>query len=418
MKKIIGFVFVLVFVTLPVFADVSVSGELEYYMVSNADPSDRHSFADNVDKAEIKFNVDVGDYNFVSTEIELHGDVNDNDRNIRLVHAYVETDWGSLFGFKDINIYTGVGIRNFETFDSVDFTGFGYENADNGVWYDNISTGTDAGFVLDLGFLDNLIRLFYAMNFDTPFNNQHEEYNDAGQLVQAKSDYKSPKWFVGAGLDFDAFGLGIPLWLEIYYGSAWEREDSGQLGIEASYIIAIGEEMDIELGGFYMMQDNSEDYYPEVRKDNVWGFGVSWDGYGAAVGVSATGIIGESDRAGYRANGKDRNYGFAMLGIDAEYFILEWLGVNAGASLGFGDYAEDYADSVLQTFEVGVVLKGNSYVKYKLGYIYNAGNIDYGESTFDDLKMNTTGRSRTLNTDRTKTAAGGHGIYLSAVIDF
>ena len=95
------------------------------------------------------------------------------------------------------------------------------------------------------------------------------------------------------------------------------------------------------------------------------------------------------------------------MGVDAEYFFLDWLGVNAGMAFAFGDYKENVAgDKAFQSFEAGVVVKPDKGVCYKLGYIY----VD------EDVSGQQGRLFRTLNTHGVTAEKGG--LYFVTKIDF
>jgi len=393
MKKLLVLAMVLVLAA-PLFADVSIFGELDYYMVNGFDSDNAASFADKWDKGEVDFKIGVGDYSQVRIELEEDGEWGEHtgtspEGTPSFNYFRVITDWGKFFGLDGIGIKTDIGLNSYCTFDNVDFTGFNYENADN---LGNPELDKDFGFKLSLSFVDGLVQPYYAMNFDTV-----AEENNKGKATP------DGEWqfIVGSGFDFNA--VGVPLWLEAYFmkGSA---EDANQFGIEAMYDLAIGD-MAFKVGGFYQNATCAMDYKcnkgDSDDRGGWYGFGVGFEAFGAAINVSAAGAHGED------AWGKDNYSVFSVLGIDAEYFFLDWLGVNAGVGLAFGDYKENVAgDKALQSFEAGVIVKPDKGVCYKLGYIYCDEDVAANKGYF----------FRTLNTKKLTAEKGG--LYFVTKIDF
>ena len=390
MKKLLVLAMVLVLAA-PMFADVSIGGEFDYYMVNGFDNDNAASFEDQWDKGEVDFKIGVGDYSQMRIELEEDGDWNNGrgtapEGTPSFNYFRVITDWGKFFGLEGIGIKTDIGLNSYETFDNVDFTGFNYENADN---FGNPSLRKDFGFKISLSFVDGLVQQYYAMNFDTV----SEEDNRGRASADGEATF-----LVGSGFDFNS--LGLPLWVEAYF---WKgpAEDSNKFGIEAMYDLAIGD-MNFKIGGFFLNgtqiafgAGNSDD------RGGTYGFGVGFEAFGAAINVSGAGQYGED------CWGKDNYSVFSVLGVDAEYFFLDWLGVNAGAAFAFGDYKENVAgDKAFQSFEAGVVVKPDKGVCYKLGYIY----VD------EDVAAAGGRLFRTLNTHGVTAEKGG--LYFVTKIDF
>ncbi len=382
MKKLLVLAMVLVLAA-PMFADVSIGGEFDYYMVNGFDNDNGASFADNWDKGEVDFKAGVGDYSQVRIELEEDGDWDAKagtapEGTPSFNYFRVITDWGKFFGLEGIGIKTDIGLNSYETFDNVDFTGFNYENADN---FGNPSLRKDFGFKLSFSFVDGLVQPYYAMNFDTVA----EESNAGAATPDGEATF-----LVGSGFDFNA--IGLPLWLEAYFFKG-PAEKTNRFGVEAMYDLAIGD-MNFKVGGFLLSRvDGGDD------RGERWGLGIGFEAFGAAINISGGGDFGEDYW------GKDQYSAFSVLGIDAEYFFLDWLGVNAGAQFAFGDYKENLCgDEAFQTFEAGVIVKPDKGVCYKLGYIYY--NEDAQQSRW----------FRTLNTNAVTAEKGG--LYFVTKIDF
>ena len=399
MKKLLVLAMVLVLAA-PMFAEMSIGGEFDYYMVNGfeSDGGDNgNSFVDNWDKGEVDFKATVGDYSQVRIELEedgswnraSNGTVRDGSEGTpSFTYFRVITDWGKFFGLDGITIKTDIGLNSWETFDAVDFTGYNYENADSEIFIDQPATAKDFGAKISLGFVDGLVQPYFAWTFDTV------NENDGAHDPSPDGEFEC---LVGSGFDFNA--MGLPLWFEAYFHKA-PVEDINTFGVEAMYDLAIGD-MNFKLGGHFLNTTNGDD------RGSAWGLGIGFEAFGAAINVSGGGYFGE-DFWG-------ENSAFSVMGIDAEYFFLDWLGVNAGASFAFGDFKETQAgDEAFQSFEAGVVVKPDKGVVYKLGYIYaNEDAIAVNRTTGAKTGSLTT---RTLNTK--KLAGEKGGLYFVTKIDF
>lgn len=379
MKKLLVLAMVLVFAAMPVFSELTISGEFDYYMVNGFDESDSAEFKDKWDKGEVDIKGAIGDYTKMAIEIEEDGSWGNSEGTKgegkpSFNYFRVISDWGKFFGLEGIGISTDIGLNSWETFDNVSFTGFAYEYSDD---IDNPATAKDFGAKLNLSFADGLVQPYAALNFDT---------TDAGTAYDNDAQY-----LLGVGLDFAA--IELPLWVEGYFFKE-AAEDANMFGVEAMYELAISDYL-LTIGGHLLSEDNGDD------RGQWWGAGVAFEAFGAKIGVSAAGAFGED------YYGEDQFSPFSAMGIDAEYFFLDWLGVNAGAQFAFGDYKENKAgDEAFQTFEVGIVAKPEKGVCYKLGYIYANEDAAAAKGMF----------FKTLNTD-TVTAAEG-GLYFVTKIDF
>lgn len=384
MKKLLVLAMVLVLAA-PLFAEMTIGGEFDYYMVNGFDNDEAASFADKWDKGEVDFKATVGDYSQVRIELEEDGSWNKHEgTNPEGTPSFnyfrVITDWGKFFGLEGIGIKTDIGLNGYGTFDAVDFTGFNYENADN---FDNPELDKDFGFKLSLSFVDGLVQPYFAMNFDTVA----EETNKGVAHADGEAQF-----LVGSGFDFQS--MGLPLWIEAYFMKE-NAEDVNKFGVEAMYDLAIGD-MNFKLGGYYQNRNNGDD------RGGWYGFGVGFEAFGAAINVSCGGAHGEDYW------GEEMYSPFSVLGVDAEYFFLDWLGVNAGAAFAFGDYKENCAgDKAFQSFEAGIIAKPDKGVCYKLGYIY----VDEDVAAADDAYF-----FRTLNTKGVTAKKGG--LYFVTKIDF
>ena len=397
MKKLLVLAMVLVLAA-PLFAETTIGGEFDYYFVNGFDKDggdNGNSFVDKWDKGEVDFKATVGDYSQVRIELEEDGSWNKGNGTApegtpSFNYFRVITDWGKFFGLEGLGIKTDIGLNSWETFDAVDFTGYNYENADSSIFLGNPGTDKDFGIKLSLDFVEGLVQPYFALTFDTVNENDG---------AHAPTPDGEAEFLVGSGFDFAS--MGLPLWIEAYY---WKTatEDVNQFGVEAMYDLAIGD-MNFKIGGNFENASNGDD------RGSSWGFGVAFEAFGASIGASMAGAFGEDYW------GEDLYSGFSVLGVDAGYMFLDWLGVEAGASFAFGDFKENVAgDKAFQSFEVGLVAKPDKGVCYKLGYIY----ADEDAVCAVNNAGNKTGSlvTRTLNTK--KLAAEKGGLYFVTKIDF
>ncbi|MCQ2604594.1 MAG: hypothetical protein MJ215_06110 [Spirochaetia bacterium] len=389
MKKLLVLAMVLVFAAMPAFAEMNISGEFDYYMINGFDKDNGASFADKLDKLELDFAASVGDYSTMKIELEEDGSWNSKADNTwakspeegapSFNYAKIITDWGKFFGLENIGIKTTIGLDSWETFDKVDFTGYNYEYADN--WWQP-AMDRNAGFKLELSFVDGLVQPYYAMEFDT---------------VDAGDDYDN-EWTFLAGIGFDFNAIDVPLWLELYF-EKFDAEDCYEFGAEAAYTLAI-DEFTFKIGGWYNGFYEDSDYI-DGEVGNAYGAAISASAYGATLAVGCAGLWGDD------YFDEDMIEAFSVLSIEAEYMFLDWLGLNAGVAFAFGDYKENAAgDEAVQNFSVGAIVKPSKGVVYKIGYIYIPEDVADADAYL----------YRTLNSKAVCNEKGG--LYFTTKIDF
>ncbi|MCQ2604595.1 MAG: hypothetical protein MJ215_06115 [Spirochaetia bacterium] len=408
MKKLLVLAMVLIFAAFPAFAEMKISGEFDYYMVNGFDKDEAKSFDDQLNKLELDFSASVGDYSKMNIELEEDGSWNSKGDNTwakspeegapSFNYAKIITDWGKFFGLEKAGIKTTIGLDYFETKNKVNFSGFGYEYSDNFI---NPHMSRDFGGKLDLTFVDGLIQPYAALSFDTGVNNNKDKFLDG--------DGK-PQWMVGAALDFKK--MDIPLWIEGYYIAYNMTEDTRTWGVDAMYNMDF-DQFGFKVGGYFEGVQNQAAFKgtgvnaDKDNKDYIWGAAVAFNAFGAQIAVSGAGYFGDT------ADDLDVEMGFAAMGVDASYFFLDWLGINAGVSFAFGDYKEEFAgDTAFQTFEVGAIVKPSKGVEYRIGYMLADDDATDARGYF----------LRTLNTTcpthgRAVTAEKG-GLYFTTKIDF
>ena len=331
---------VMAFVVAPVMADVALSGEFDYSGTWNVGDKE---YDGETDKMELDFKAMVDDYNTV--KFELEDDQSPSDDNVRdepltLNYVTLATDWGKYFGFAEsgFGLMTTVGIDSKGYKEVVDFTNYNLEYSDS-IWL------TGAPFYEVAFDVMGMVKPYYTANFDNMTGNGTE-------------------FVLGATVDF------APIAAEVYYGSTGKIVDAADpteqytdsvIGLEAVYSGEVSDGVELTTGGHFVMDKSDYDEF-----DMFYGFGAAVDAYGATVGMSFNGTIWGSDKADAF---DDPNYAFKSLGVEAEYAVLEWMGVNAGALFAFGDYAElECNDESFLGAEFGVTMAPGA-VKYGLGYI-------------------------------------------------
>ena len=341
------------FAVAPIMADVALSGEYSYSAMWNTSDSE---FDGTTDKLELDAKVDLDDYNTLKMEFEDNdkGD-NPNGEPLTVEYAKVITDWGKYFGFAEtgFGVTTTTGLFDIESKETADFTGYNLE-------YGYTDLGTASGFMSEFNIMD-MVNVYYGQKFDT--------YGDKGFLFGAVVDIEP----VAVEVYYRALGLdpaiGNAIGLEAAYGG--EVADGVELTAAASLsMIYGGYNAD---GAFDAANDKAE--VTGLEEFNTqYGFGIGVSAYGATLNASFTGLFLGADAADAAG---DPSYAFSMLGIDGEYAILDWLGVNAGFLMNMGDYAKDFAgDEAFSGAEFGVSIMPGA-VTYQFGYVVaneDAGN--------------------------------------------
>lgn len=291
-------------------AEVTVSGEFEYGMMTNAD-----EFAGEVDKIEVNINADIDEYNSFSMEIEDKDGGNATAGTIvGISWATVTTDWGALFSLP-VGVTTTVGYDGFGFGDNLYATGWGLEN------FGGVGLNTEGSMALDIVPAE-MVTLGAAMNFDPD------------QATTEKVEMA-----VGAAVNV------APVSLEVYYVSANDDFAEGAFGTEALFSMAVADGMNLDVAGSFVYDLDTEAYY--------YGAGVGFSAFGALLGVSF--------------NGNDVD-ALNNLGVDVNYGITEALSADVAALFDLTDAAADtfLGLDVSATYKAGAV-------SYTLGYLYSDG---------------------------------------------
>jgi hypothetical protein len=317
----------------------------------------------------MEFDVKAAVDEFNTLKFELEDDQKGVDDNIRdepltLNYVHLITDWGKYFGIEGFGIMSTVGIDDFGYKETVDFTGINLEYSD-AVWL-----GGAPSLVLDFDVM-GIVKPYYAMHLDT-----------FGAGTTASSNGAS--WIMGAVVDV------APVTAEVYFASVGDlttakgkQELNKTFGAEAVYTGEVADGVELTAGGYVNM------VYTLLEEYNTgWGFGAGVSAYGATLNVSMAGMFLGSDASKAM---DDPSYALAKFGVDGEYAILDWMGVNAAMLMYLGDYA-DAATVSGETFigaEFGVTVMPGK-VKYGMGYIVTSEDAEgeYSSVMAEDIPMN------------------------------
>ena len=356
------------FAVAPVMADVALSGEYSYSAMWNTGDS---KFAGTVDKMELDVKATLDDYNTFKFEIEDDDKSSDitGVNDLSITYAKVITDWGKYFGFAEtgFGMTTTTGQFDVETKETADFTGYGLE-------YGYADLGDNAAIMFDFDVM-GMVDVYYGMGFNTYV---------AGDAAPDG----------GKGFLFGAQASIDPVTAEVYYKMTGTDPAVGDtFGLEAAYSGEVTDGVVLNVAGHMQMVKSGfsgDSPYGDAYDDAVaavilaggtapdefntqYGLGIGAEAYGATVNASFTGMFLGSDAA----DAADGSYFLSMLGIDAEYSILEWLSVNAGFLMNMGDYAADFVnDEAFSGAEFGVAIMPGA-VTYQFGYVIaneDAGN--------------------------------------------
>jgi len=327
-----------VFAVAPAFSQAKVSGEFRY---GGYWDTDAEAYTGSIDRT--RFNVDaaIDDYNKIHTQ--LRGEDGDKISAFNLYRVHVMTDWSKYFGFADMGfgLVTSFGQYAYGTNDALSYT-----------IYDDGGTGFElsrrAAMKVDMDIM-GIVKPYFAttmQGFDDTTVSTTNQGKDVSEFV------------VGAGVDF------APVWAEVYYmqnghkdGTApakWEGwgDFTGQIfGLEAEYSGEVADGIALKVGAVLEMI-NAEALDGEWKYGYMVGAGVG--AYGAQLDLAIGGM---------------KDYEFGTLDVSATYDILEFLGVQGGMRMAFGDYAKDLTnDESFLGAEFGLYVKPGK-VKYGLGYI-------------------------------------------------
>ena len=335
MKKTLLFALTiaLALVCAPVFAEVSISGELDYSAMMNDDET-----AGEFDKIELDFAADIDDFNSVAIEVEddiKNNDLEANDvtSSINIDYAVAITDWGGMLGLP-FSMTTTIGYEDFYAGDDNYITGWEYE-ATGGIYMDK-----EGAVKLSLGFMDGMINPFAAYNFDSNDKLENDgTVNDSTEVL---------------------LGLKVamaPVVANVYYLTASENRPDGEFGVDALVSVPLDEDgMKLDLAGTY---DSNLDSDAAEGDEYQWGFGAAYYFSDFEVGASMKGNDDQSTE---------------YLGVEAKYFMNEMLTFAIAPNFYLGD--NDDIDTFLGlVFMADVAV--NDMFSYRLGYLYSDG---YGEA--------------------------------------
>ena len=296
-------------------AEVTLSGEFDYGMMTDGDV-----FGGSFDKIELDLAADIDEYNTFEMEIEDTSAGNDPaGTTLDLNYATVTTDWEALLDLP-IAVTTTVGLDGFSGGDNHDVTGWGLEAMGG------FGINKEGAAKIDLGVAEG-VGVYAAMNFDTVTADESEI-------------------LLGATLDF------APVSAELYYVNVGDGYAEGAFGAEASFVTEVGDGMDLSIAGSMIMD---LDDTVGAGNEMLYGAGVAFAAAGATLGVS---VDGNDDVA------------LANVGFDANYGLTDDLAADLGIKYDL-DASELLCVDVSAAYSAGAVT-------YRLGYVVTDGfGADY-----------------------------------------
>jgi len=372
MKRLFMFGLVLTVATTVAFSQeaepsVDVKGNVTWGFVANPDES---QYDDVLDWADISFSGTADEYNTYKFLLEFYGDAPEGgDNPVMLDEAFVTTDVARYFGLEKYGIV--IDWRN------------GYDDSNAAI----LSAGTRYGFdeitdteelaiddvwmsEMTFGFTD-VVRLKTAWGWDN---------------AQGEDDV--PDILMEASTAISGFNVAASYATNRTTGGTFGATTKVALADLLPAIAASG--LTVDLGGSVAHNFSEQDDYDDsgvawtsiAPEQTLWGASLKAGIAGADVGVSYKGGA-EDDENGA--------FGFAVVGVDAGYQIVEDLGVYGGLAFDFTDYEEVDASTEnvdgLAGGEVGASLDiGSS--NFKAGYWYTDG---YGAGAINALGANQDG---------------------------
>jgi hypothetical protein len=324
-KTIVLLTIVLAFLAAPVFAEVTISGEMDYTAMINGD-----EVAGEFDKVEIDILADIDDNNTFSLELEDKVKSNDIGDSPAIINwATVTTDWSAVLGIEEVGITTVMGYTDFGGGDSNYITGYEFENI-GGVYTDK-----EGAAKVSLSFADGMVSPYVAYMFD-PYD-KVDSVGVADDTVEA---------LMGAVIDF------APVWADVYYLTAKDGYVDGIFGMEVYGNVDLGDGMGLDLVGSFATDLNSDAADGEASSH---GFGGSFSVDAMTFGLS---IKGNDDQA------------LEYVGLDAAYAMSEMVTLRAGTALYTGD--DDSMDTLVNVNLMAEVAASEG-VTYKVGYLMTDG---------------------------------------------
>ena len=297
---------------------INVGGELTYGFVVNPDTAP--TFTDLLDTADINLSGNMDAYNSYRIRLDFNGGTDELQEadDLAVDEAFIRTDLARYFGLDAMGVVIEWRNGFDDTNASVYSAGTRYAFDEDTIDNDDLSTDDTWISEMTLGFTD-LVRLKSAWAWDTaqgaddipemlfevssapvPGVNAAVMYSTnrtAGGTIGVSSSFALAE-FVPT---FVSSGIGLDLGASVAYNLS-ESDDFADSGVEADFIA------------------------PEQA---VWGASAKVTYLGADLGVSYLGGAEDDENAAA---------GFAVIGVDAGYQLIEDLGVYGGVALDFTDY--------------------------------------------------------------------------------
>ena len=363
MKRILtGLVMAMLVLSVPAFAEVTVSGEFDYSAMINSD-----EVAGEFDKVELDITADVDENNTFELELEDKQFDNDLDDSAAFInYAQLSTDWSGVLGIDIVGIDTIIGYTDFGGGDNSYITGYEFEN------YGGTYTDKEAGAKLSLTLAEGMFTPYAAYMFDN--YDKYDDADDDGIEDAGEAEEDEQEILMGVKIDF------APFWADVYYLTARQGDVDGIFGTEVNTGLNLGNSMMLDLVASYE-QNLADDL--AAGEEYLYGAGAAFTYDAFKVGVA---MSGNDDQAA------------EYLGLDAAYTVSEMVTLKAGSAFYLGD--DDTIDEFLNLTMMAEVAASEN-VTYTVGYVVADG--------FGDVARFTAGP---------ETVAADGGVFVGCAVNF
>lgn len=318
----------------PVFAQVTVSGELDYSAMMNGD-----EVAGEFDKVELDVTAQIDEYNVFKMELEDKVKMNDIGNSEAVInYAKVTTDWGSMFDLA-FGVETTMGYTDFYGGDNNYITGFEFEQT----W--GLYTDKEGGAKVQLSLADGMVKPYVAYMFD---NYDKATYvTDAYGNVVVDEENDEQEVLMGAIIDY------APVWMDVYYLTAKEGAVDGIFGYEVYGNVELGDGMGLEL--VHTLNYNLADDLAD-GDEMQFGAGVAFNYDAFKVGASFYG---------------DDNEALQDMGVEVVYTMNDLVKLHVAPAFYLADTKDASGDDIeaFQSLTLMATITPSSAVTYTVGYV-------------------------------------------------
>ncbi|MCL2705536.1 MAG: hypothetical protein FWE72_04920 [Spirochaetaceae bacterium] len=377
MKKYLLIVLALAIFTVPVMADVTLSGAFRIGAIWDIDGE---NYLARLDRTRVYFNAGIDEYNTFAMEYRgsRHREIGTNaDSRTNTPHAkddayrffgglfrggnpsglgefgygdhqwvgvyvhraVVTTDWAKYFDFADVvGLKTQVGYDAFGGFNKLDYMIYGAGSQ-------GLLIKRDLAAKINFD-IQGIVKPYFA--FDFYAFNESTSYKD-----------NPSSFIVGTGIDF------APIWVELYFIQDGDAESHRAFVAEVEFAQKI-DDMKLKVAGVVNMFNFPGDNWDMTVFKVLAGL----NAFGADFGLGFMGFMTGKDTFG-----EDKTY-LGQLALSVKYGVTKYLDIQAGGKFAFGDYAKDACnDESFLGAEFGVVVKPGK-VSYSLGYAILNDKVD------------------------------------------